>query len=64
LFTTANEAVGQLDNGLADIEQQLVPILRDTRAALQNLRDTTEKLRQYPAGTLLGGPPPRPEPGR
>ena len=64
LLGTANEAVGGLNNGLADIEQQLVPILRDTRAALQNLRETTEELRRYPAGTLLGGPPPRPEPGR
>jgi len=64
LLGNANDAVSGVNNGIADISQQLVPILRDTRAALQNLRETTEALRRYPAGTLLGGPPPRPEQGR
>jgi paraquat-inducible protein B len=64
LLATSNEAVGGVNNSLADLEAQLIPILRDTRAALQNLRDTTEALRRYPAGVLFGGPPPRQEPGR
>jgi hypothetical protein len=36
-----------------------VPLLRDLSATAANLRETTEALRQYPAGVLLGGPPPR-----
>jgi ABC-type transporter Mla subunit MlaD len=43
----------------ADIQQSLVPLLRDMQAAAANLRDTTEALRRYPAQVLLGGPPPR-----
>jgi len=45
--------------GTADVHQALVPLLRDAQAAAANLRETTETLRQYPAGALLGGPPPR-----
>jgi hypothetical protein len=33
-----------------------VPLLRDTRALVQNLRELTDSLRRYPA-QILGGPP-------
>jgi ABC-type transporter Mla subunit MlaD len=45
-------------SGTADLEQTLVPLLRDTRAVVQNLRELTDSLRRYPA-QILGGPPPR-----
>lgn len=51
------------DNGAADLQQSLIPILRDMQATATNLRQTTEVLRQYPASTLLGGPPPRAQGG-
>jgi ABC-type transporter Mla subunit MlaD len=44
-------------SGTADLEQTLVPLLRDTRAVVQNLRELTDSLRRYPA-QILGGPPP------
>ena len=46
------------NNGTADLEQGLVPLLQDLTAAAQNLRETTEALRRYPAG-VLSAPPPR-----
>ena len=45
--------------GTADLQQAIVPLLRDAQAAAANVRETTDALRQYPAGTILGGPPPR-----
>jgi ABC-type transporter Mla subunit MlaD len=42
----------------ADVERSLVPLLRDTQASVQNLREMTESLRRYPA-QILGPPPPR-----
>jgi ABC-type transporter Mla subunit MlaD len=45
-------------NSTADVERGLVPLLRDTQAAVQNLREMTESLRRYPA-QILGSPPPR-----
>jgi ABC-type transporter Mla subunit MlaD len=45
-------------NSSADLEQSLVPLLRDTQAAVQNLREMTESLRRYPA-QILSPPPPR-----
>jgi ABC-type transporter Mla subunit MlaD len=50
-------------NGTADIEQSLVPLLRDMQATVQNLREATESLRRYPA-QVFGQPPPRSEPAR
>ena len=46
-------------NSTADIQQSLIPMLRDLQAAAANLRDTTAALRQNPAQVLFGGPPPR-----
>jgi ABC-type transporter Mla subunit MlaD len=50
-------------SGAADLQQNLAPLLRDIQAAAQNLRETTESLRRYPA-QVLGGPPPRSVPAR
>jgi ABC-type transporter Mla subunit MlaD len=50
-------------SGTADLQQSLAPLLRDTQAAAQNLREMTESLRRYPA-QVLGGPPPRSVPAR
>ncbi|MFC7476692.1 MlaD family protein [Dankookia sp. GCM10030260] len=48
-----------------DIQAELAPILRDLRAAVANLRDTTEQLRRYPSQAIFGAPPPAPmEPRR
>lgn len=46
--------------GSADLQAELVPLLRDLRATVANLRDTTEALRRSPSQTLLGAPPPEP----
>jgi ABC-type transporter Mla subunit MlaD len=61
LLNTTETAVKHLDDGRADLLAQLAPILRDARAAVANLRETTDALRAYPAQTFLGGPPPRPK---
>jgi paraquat-inducible protein B len=47
------------DNSVADLEQSLVPVLRDMQATAANLRELTRALRGSPAQTLLGAPPPR-----
>jgi ABC-type transporter Mla subunit MlaD len=47
-----------------DIQAELAPILRDLRAAVANLRDTTEQLRRYPSQAIFGAPPPAPPAGR
>jgi ABC-type transporter Mla subunit MlaD len=64
-------SVQTLDAGLrtarsatTDIQAELAPILRDLRAAVANLRDTTEQLRRYPSQTLFGAPPPPPPEAR
>jgi ABC-type transporter Mla subunit MlaD len=50
------------DNGTADLQQSLTPVLRDLQATLGNLRDTSAQLRRDPGQVLFGGPPPR-DPG-
>jgi ABC-type transporter Mla subunit MlaD len=60
LQTTAQRA----SNGTSDVVAALGPILRDMQAIADNLRETTSDLRHYPAGVLLGGPPPREQPTR
>jgi paraquat-inducible protein B len=63
LVTTLVATIREVEAGVSDFQAELVPALRDARAAANNLRDTTETLRRYPASVLLGGPPPRPAPG-
>jgi len=43
----------------AELERSMTGILANLQAAASNLRDTTDELRSYPAGTIFGGPPPR-----
>ncbi|HEX4173815.1 MAG TPA: MlaD family protein [Acetobacteraceae bacterium] len=45
-------------NGTADLEQSLVPLLRDMQATAGNLREMSDSLRRYPA-QVFGQPPPR-----
>lgn len=40
-----------------DTQAELDPILRDMRAAVANLRDTTEMLRRNPSQAIFGAPP-------
>jgi paraquat-inducible protein B len=64
LLATLQATARRLDAGAADVQADLVPVLRDARAAASNLRETSEDLRRYPAGVLLGGPPPKGTPAR
>jgi ABC-type transporter Mla subunit MlaD len=61
LVTALEATVRRTSGGVSDLQSDLVPLLRDARAAAANLRETTEALRRYPAGVLLGGPPPHAE---
>jgi ABC-type transporter Mla subunit MlaD len=47
------------DTGLADVEAELTPILRDLRATMANLREASEAIRRDPGSVLLQGAPPR-----
>jgi len=55
LQRTADRASGSV----ADIQSELLPILQDARATVQNLRETSESIRRDPGSVLLQGPPPR-----
>lgn len=59
LITALEAAVRRLNNGTADAQAELLPALRDARAAAASLRDTSETLRRNPSSILLGAPPPR-----
>lgn len=59
LIAALEQTARRLDSGVADVRADLAPILRDARTAVANIRDASENLRRYPAGVLLGGPPPR-----
>lgn len=58
LISTLELAVRRVNSGTADAQAELLPALRDARAAAASLRDTSETLRRYPA-SVLGAPPPR-----
>jgi ABC-type transporter Mla subunit MlaD len=65
LIAALQAAAGRIDSGTADLQQGLLPILRDAQAAAANLRDTSEELRRYPPAFLLANPPARtPEPAK
>jgi hypothetical protein len=55
LQRTADHASG----GVNDLRAELMPILEEARAAVQNLRETTESIRRDPGSVLWQGPPPR-----
>lgn len=58
LITALEATVRRANAGTADIQSDLIPVLRDARAAAANLRETSETLRRYPSSVLLGAPPP------
>jgi len=58
LINSLETAVRRVNSGAADAQSELLPILRDARAAASSLRDTSETLRRYP-GSVLGAPPTR-----
>jgi hypothetical protein len=47
-----------VNNSTADAQAELLPALRDARAAAASLRDVSETLRRHPA-SVLSAPPPR-----
>jgi len=59
LIASVQGMAGRIDNGVADLQRDLLPILHDAQAAVTNLRDTSEELRRYPPQFLLANPPPR-----
>ena len=59
LIAALEAATRRTDAGVSDVQAGLIPVLRDARAAAANLRETSEALRRYPAGSVFGGPPPR-----
>ena len=59
LIAALQATAQRADNGTADAQQALVPLLRDMQATTQNLREVTEALRRAPAQVLLASPPPR-----
>jgi len=59
LIAALSRAAQRADASASDIEQDLAPTLRDIRAAAENLRDTSEMLRESPGQVLFGAPPPR-----
>ncbi len=58
LVAALGAVTARADTTLAGIEAALAPTLRDLRATAAALRETSAALRRYPAGTLLGAPPP------
>jgi paraquat-inducible protein B len=59
LIAALQATAGRINSGTADLQQGLLPILRDAQAAAANLRDTSEELRRYPPQFLLASPPAR-----
>ena len=63
LIASVQATAQRAGNGTSDLEQGLVPLLRDMLSTAQNLREMSESLRRYPA-SVFGQPPPRAEPAR
>lgn len=60
-LAAAESAARRLDSVGAEANRDIGPLLRDLRAAAENLRAVTEGMRQYPSQILFGAPPPRRE---
>lgn len=58
VLAALSQTMRKVDDGVGDLQHDLGPALRDARAAMANLRETSEMLRRYPASVLLGAPPP------
>lgn len=59
LIAALQATAQRADASSADLTVQLLPILRDTRATLANLREASEGLKRDPGQILFGAPPPR-----
>ncbi len=59
LIASLQDLVAHLDRSQVDLAASLAPVLRDAQAAAANLRDLSDTLSRYPAGAVLGGPPPQ-----
>jgi len=59
LVDQLQQTTAHTDDGLADLQQRLAPLMRDIAVIAANLRQTSEALRADPASVLLGAPPPR-----
>lgn len=57
LIASVQATAQRAGNSTSDVEQGLVPLLRDMQATAQNLRELTDSLRRYPA-QVFGQPPP------
>lgn len=64
LIASVQATAQRAGNGTADVEQGLIPLLRDMQATAQNLRQMTEELRRYPAQVFAQPPPRASEPVR
>ncbi len=60
-LTAIEQSLRSARGATIDLQAELVPMLRDLRATLANLRDTTEALRRSPSQAIFGAPPPLPE---
>jgi ABC-type transporter Mla subunit MlaD len=58
LISSVQATAQRAGNGTADIQQGLIPLLRDMQSTAQNLRELSEALRRYPA-QVFASPPPR-----
>jgi hypothetical protein len=58
LLDQLQQTAARSDDGLADLQQRLAPLLRDAAVIAANLRQTSETARRDPASLLLGAPPP------
>jgi ABC-type transporter Mla subunit MlaD len=58
LLASIQSTSRRADNSVADVQQSLVPVLRDIQATAANLRELTAALRGAPAQTIFGSPPP------
>ncbi|MBK1662089.1 MlaD family protein [Paracraurococcus ruber] len=59
--TTLDASLRSARGVTSDIQAEIAPLLRDLRAAVANLRDTTEQIRRNPSQAILGAPPPAPD---
>ncbi|MXP65670.1 MCE family protein [Roseomonas sp. M0104] len=58
VINALEQAARSARNTTQSTTADLVPLLRDLRATVGNLRDTTEALRRAPGQVLFGAPPP------
>jgi phospholipid/cholesterol/gamma-HCH transport system substrate-binding protein len=64
LIASVQATAQRAGNGTADVEQGLIPLLRDMQATAQNLREMSDALRRYPAQVFAQPPPRGTGPGR